>query len=87
MFYNCSGLTTAPDLPAPILTTSCYQGMFTYCRNLNYIKCLAISGIGTSTYSWVQGVAASGTFVKDPNATWTTGDNGIPDNWTIQDAQ
>lgn len=34
---------------------------------------------------WVNGVAASGTFVKNPEATWEVrGVNGIPEGWTIQ---
>jgi len=61
--------------------------MFYNCSNLNYIKCLAISGINSnnSTTDWVSGVASSGTFIKVPNATWPIGNNGIPTNWEIQD--
>ena len=62
--------------------------MFYNCTNLNYIKCLATNISATvCTASWVIGVASSGTFVKNPNmSSWTTGVNGIPYNWTVQDA-
>jgi hypothetical protein len=41
----------------------------------------------TYTYNWVSGVSASGTLVKNSAATWTTtGNNGIPTGWTVQDA-
>lgn len=88
MFQNCTSLTTAPELPATTLVSSCYYWMFGYCTNLNYIKCLAtdISASGC-TNGWVNGVAASGTFVKHVSMTsWTTGASGIPNGWTVQDA-
>ena len=88
MFYGCSSLTTAPALPATTLVTGCYYGMFLFCTKLNYIKCLATDISPTNcTDGWVNGVASTGTFVKNPNMTsWTTGNSGIPNNWTIQDA-
>ena len=87
MFYNCTSLTTAPALPATTLVLYCYDSMFSGCKNLNYIKCLAtnVSGYSYTNY-WVSGVASTGTFVKSPNKTWTTGNNGIPEGWTVQDA-
>lgn len=40
------------------------------------------------TNSWVDGVASSGTFVKNANATWDVrGVNGIPNAWTVQTAE
>ena len=89
MFYHCTSLTTAPELPATTLAEYCYPFMFYGCSNLNYIKCLAtnISANGCTT-NWVDGVASTGTFVKDVNMTgWTTGVNGAPLNWTVEDAQ
>ena len=88
MFQGCTSLTTAPVLPAATLANSCYSYMFNGCAKLNYIKCLAtdISATGC-TKSWVSGVASTGTFVKNPNmASWTTGSNGIPSGWDIQNA-
>ena len=87
MFNGCTRLTQAPELPATTLAQQCYDSMFYGCTNLNYIKCLATNISATNcTYNWVSGVASAGTFIKDVNMTsWTTGVNGIPTNWTIQD--
>lgn len=85
MFYNCTSLTTAPKLPATVLTGSCYSNMFNGCSNLNYIKMLATDI--TATYclgNWVSGVASSGTFVKNKDATWDVrGASGIPNGWEV----
>lgn len=89
MFKGCTTLTTAPVLPATTLTDRCYKEMFTGCTSLNYIKCLATDiSASDCTYRWVFNVAASGTFVKDPNmVSWTTDStDGIPSGWTVQDA-
>ena len=88
MFSECTELTTAPELPATTLAQGCYSNMFYGCTSLNYIKCLA-TDISTSdcTSSWVQYVASSGTFVKAASMTsWTTGVNGRPSGWTVEDA-
>mgnify|MGYP007056168364 CR=1 FL=1 len=85
MFHGCTSLTTAPALPATTLASGCYDRMFQGCTSLTRIECLAtdISATGC-TASWVDNVAASGTFVKDPNMTsWTTGTSGIPSGWTV----
>lgn len=85
MFYGCSSLTTAPVLSATTLAQNCYYQMFYNCTSLNYIKCLATYISATNcTYYWVNGVSSTGTFVKDANTTWSTGVNGIPDGWTVQ---
>lgn len=86
MFYNCSSLTVAPELPATTLKFMCYGGMFYNCTSLNYIKCLATDiSASDCTKNWVNGVASTGTFVKNPDMTsWTTGTSGIPNNWTIE---
>ena len=88
MFHQCTGLTTAPELPATTLTYQCYKYMFYKCKNLNYVKCLATDISATEcTSAWLADVSSSGTFVKDANMTgWTTGYNGIPSGWTIQNA-
>ena len=87
MFYGCTSLVAAPELPATKLTKECYSNMFRDCTNLNYIKCLATNiSAYDCTYNWVSNVSSPGTFVKDPNmSSWTTGVNGIPTNWTVQD--
>ena len=87
MFNGCASLTTVPELPATTLAYYCYYGMFSGCTNLNYIKCLATDiSASNCTTNWTRGVSSIGTFVKSPNmSSWTTGANGIPTNWTVQD--
>lgn len=86
MFRGCTNLVNAPELLATTLVVSCYQQMFQGCSSLNYIKCLATDiSAGNCTQGWVENVASTGTFVKDSTMEdWTTGDNGIPSNWTIE---
>ena len=87
MFQGCTSLTTAPNLLATTLAQYCYRGMFSKCSSLNNITCLAtdISSF-YCTKDWVQGVASSGTFTKAASMTsWTSGNDGIPNNWTVQD--
>lgn len=88
MFDGCTSLVTAPELPAETLASSCYNYMFNGCTNLNYIKAMFTTTPSTSyTRNWVNGVASSGTFVKNSTATWTTtGVNGIPTGWTVETA-
>ena len=85
MFSGCTSLTTAPLLPATTLTQGCYRAMFSGCTSLNYIKMLATNISAASCLTnWVSGVAASGTFVKDANATLPSGVDGIPNGWSVQ---
>lgn len=88
MFKNCSSMVTAPILPATTLAESCYQNMFVGCSSLSKIKCLATDISATScTNRWVHGVSQSGTFIKNASmSSWPSGDSGIPNGWTVQDA-
>lgn len=84
MFYRCTNLLKAPTLPAKELVDGCYYNMFERCSKLNYIECLAETGMGDNTDSWVNKVqTTSGTFVKAKGAEWETGTSGIPNNWTV----
>ena len=91
MFRNCTSLETAPTLPATVIDvswSSCYARMFYECSSLNKIKCLATSIPNNSyTSDWVRHVAANGTFTKASSMTsWTTtGFNGIPYGWTVEE--
>ena len=58
--------------------------MFYQASSLRKITCYLVSGIiNTNTNLWVYGVSSTGTFIKDPNATWPSGDSGIPEGWTV----
>ena len=89
MFAVCTSLTTAPALPATTLVDYCYNGMFDGCTKLSYIKAMFLTdpnyqSNNVYTLNWVRGVASTGTFVKNKDATWNlTGDDGIPTGWTV----
>lgn len=84
--FEAVAITTAPELPAEVLPTEAYLSMFTSCANMNFIKCLATNISATNcTQNWVKSVASSGTFVKDGSmSSWSTGVNGIPTSWVVQ---
>ena len=86
MFYQCTSLTKAPELPATTLLRYCYYQMFYGCSSLNYIKMLAIDiSASNCLTNWVNGVSATGTFVKSASQTsLPTGVNGIPDGWQVE---
>lgn len=84
MFRSCTSLEYAPELPYPTLTGSAYSGMFNGCTSLKYIKMLATDISASNCLSnWVTNVASSGTFVKKAGVTIPSGNNGIPNNWTV----
>lgn len=87
--FNGCDIRDASNLVLPVasLTEGCYKGMFYGNYNLNYVKCLATDISATDcTDDWLGYVSGTGTFVKHPNTTWPTGTSGIPDGWTVIDA-
>ena len=89
MFRECTSLTTAPELPATTLADYCYSAMFQGCTSLNYIKAMFTTKPSSDYMSnWVNGVASSGTFVKNSAATWTSscGTSTYPCHWTVETA-
>ena len=71
---------------------SAFMNFMAGCTNLRYIWCDAqITDNLNSSYpffqNWVENVSATGTFVKHPDATWTTGADGVPTGWTVVDAE
>ena len=86
MFWGCTGLTAAPDLPATSLVESCYSQMFESCSNLRSITCLATTTATNATKDWLKNARnnADCTFTYDASATFWTGDqSGIPSKWTL----
>lgn len=86
MFYSCTSLTTAPELPATTLKENCYEEMFAWCYKLKYIKMLATNISAKHCLdSWVNAISSTGTFVKNPEATWdVVGISGVPRGWTVK---
>ena len=93
MFYNCTKI--AGHIP-PKLFDSCrtaltrVNSMFAGCTNLNYVKCLATTGMMdglsslTGTRNWMINVASTGTFIKAAGVEWPSGSYGIPKGWTVK---
>ena len=92
LFNGCTSLMSAPELPSVNLSSQCYYRIFKGCTNLNYIKANFVTDPSDNnnkyTYEWLDGVALIGTFVANPEATWTDtvtrGTSTVPENWTIQ---
>ena len=86
MFEGCTSLTSAPELPATELVDACYNFMFKDCSKLQYVKALFTTKPSEdTTKEWLSGVAPSGTFIKNKNATWNvTGAHGIPEGWKVE---
>ena len=92
LFNGCTSLMSAPELPSVNLSSQCYYRMFKGCANLNYIKANFVTDPSNNTnkytYEWLDGVALIGTFVANPEATWTDtvtrSSSTVPENWTIQ---
>ena len=84
MFAGCSGLTTAPTLPATTLVDECYDNMFYLCTSLSSITCYATDiSASDCTHNWVYKVASAGTFIKDCDTNWSSGNSGIPNGWNV----
>lgn len=50
MFYNCSNLTTAPELPATTLAVNCYFSMFQGCTSLTTAPELSVMTLAEGCY-------------------------------------
>lgn len=85
MFQGCTSLTTAPVLPAAVVADGAYYRMFYGCTSLNYMKCLATDiSAEMATLEWLDGVAATGTFVKAEITDYPRNESGIPEGWTVE---
>ena len=85
MFEGCTSLVNAPDLPNTEPVLRCYKEMFNGCSKLNYVKCLLKPDTTECTTDWLNGVASSGTFVKNNEANnWKRNYSGIPTGWNVE---
>ena len=96
MFFGCDSLVNSPILPAEILQKNCYSNMFYGCSSLNSITMLATDVSAEDCLDdWTNGVAETGTFVKNPSLAIGTeegqiplnSNSGIPDGWTDQNTE
>ena len=91
MFSSCSKLEEPPIIKATSATgTGCMNGMFGSCPKIKYLVASILTEPSSSiTQGWLSGVSATGTFYKDPSATWdqtiTRGADTVPSGWNIVD--
>ena len=83
MFRNCTGLTTAPDLPESSLTERCYSYMFSGCVNLKSIKVRFVDAWGFSTLNWFENASSTGIFYKPNALPEEYGKDKIPTGWKV----
>lgn len=84
MFAYCTSLLYAPKLPAPKLEAYCYNKMFYECPLIDRIDASFITTKSNSLTNWLNGVSATGTFIKNSKATWdVSGVSGVPTGWDI----
>ena len=83
MFAGCTSLTEVPYLPSPTSVSLSYDHMFTGCTSLSSISVAFTSWPG-GTGSWLDGVAAEGTFICPSTLNINKrGADYVPENWTI----
>lgn len=84
MFNGCSNLLNAPNISATTLANSCCYAMFQNCSKLSSINVAFTSWAANANTSWVNNVAANGTFTCPAGLDTTTrGKNTVPENWTV----
>lgn len=89
MFFNCTNLTDSPIIKATSVSgNDAFYEMFYGCGKMKYLVCDIMNEPSSSISSnWLGGVAATGTFYKNPNATWdqtiTPGTSTVPSGWII----
>ena len=59
LFFDCTGLTSAPDLPATELAEYCYSGMFAGCMSLISAPTLPATAMAESCYAGMFSVCKS----------------------------
>ncbi len=71
--------------PESVTASGVFYYLFDDCTNLSKITCLLKSWDSDNQFAnWTRGIAATGTFIKHPDATWSTGNSGIPSGWTVK---
>lgn len=82
---NCSSLKTAiVETYDETIPNNAYQHLFRSCTGLETVTCKAKNFNSNTFADWLLDASATGTFIKDKNTTWPTGNSGIPSGWTIK---
>jgi hypothetical protein len=77
MFYNCTSLTTAPELPATTLVKGCYRYMFKNCTSLTTAPELPAITLISNCYSYMFDGCSRLNYIKamfttTPNTNYTS---------------
>lgn len=87
MFYGCSSLTSAPELPAQTLARYCYFSMFQGCTSLSSAPALPATTLTSSCYSSMFEGCTSLSVSEQPKEgriEWTIPSNAITaTNWNL----
>ena len=86
MFAYCSSLRESPELLSQNRVGNEYRYMFYKCSSLQKVTCHLLAYNVNSTNDWMNGVPASGIFIKNAlNGSWSRNSSGIPTGWTVVD--
>ena len=75
MFHGCTGLTSAPELPATTLNTSCYNRMFYGCTGLTSAPELPATTLATYCYNSMFSGCTRLSLIKVNFTAWGTQTN------------
>ena len=70
MFYSCTGLTSAPELPATTLAGNCYRAMFEGCTGLTNAPELPATTLASSCYRSMFGGCTNLSLIKVHFTVW-----------------
>ena len=82
MFRGCTSLRSTTMLPATTLEEGSYEEMFFDCENLSEVN-VSFSDWTDGTKDWLHGVASEGKVISPANLAPTTGDDYVPDGWSL----
>jgi hypothetical protein len=80
MFNGCTGLTTAPELPATTLANSCYSHMFSGCTGLTTAPELPATTLAGYCYQYMFRDCSKLNYIKMLATNISTVNYGL-DNW------
>ncbi len=89
MFNGCTSLTQTPHILAEGdggANNWCMENLFSGCTNMASLVCLISNWGGgySPVNNWMNGVAGSGVFYKNPAVSDSTISEKIPSGWTIE---
>ena len=81
LFYNCTSLTAAPELPAKTLTAYCYREMFYGCTSLTAAPELPALSLLTGSYLSMFAGCTSLSSVRIAIRAWPLSSSNALNNW------